>query len=394
MSSNRAFLKFLQNIQYSSVSNQNLKYNKVFKEYSVDTLIERNDFKNTLQQKWLLEEENKTDSKLITTNDKLKQIINSNKNLYKIQQAFFKTFDKEPIFNKFFNKEKKDENQSNKFINKKSNKSASKIYSLMKMKQTERQKNPEFYKRRWEEINRKPPLGLYNPKYNYIEKHIPGFNFHIEPTISRKTISFKKFIEPKKDKKAIINNSKSNSKNNSKINSKNNSTINNNSSNYSTTPANKSKKIYEFKSSMDANKRTGRNNNNRYKLGYFPLKKNQENVFLSQINSFSQNKTSLDSSDKDKEKVLHFNYTPNMISKNIPVPIFSKMTERFGNKNINKGHITNADYSPNYNAIYINPVNLKPIDYEKRKKKNYLKKIITNYNQIKEYELFPELNNI
>ena len=83
-----------------------------------------------------------------------------------------------------------------------------------------------------------------------------------------------------------------------------------------------------------------------------------------------------------------------MISKNIPVPIFSKMTERFGNKNINKGHITNADYSPNYNAIYINPVNLKPIDYEKRKKKNYLKKIITNYNQIKEYELFPELNNI
>ena len=166
MSSNRAFLKFLQNIQYSSVSNQNLKYNKVFKEYSVDALIDRNDFKNTLQQKWLLEEENKTDSKLITTNDKLKQIINSNKNLYKIQQAFFKTFDKEPIFNKFFNKEKKDENQSNKFINKKSNKSASKIYSLMKMKQTERQKNPEFYKRRWEEINRKPPLGLYNPKYN------------------------------------------------------------------------------------------------------------------------------------------------------------------------------------------------------------------------------------
>ena len=103
MSSNRAFLKFLQNIQYSSVSNQNLKYNKVFKEYSVDALIDRNDFKNTLQQKWLLEEENKTDSKLITTNDKLKQIINSNKNLYKIQQAFFKTFDKEPIFNSLIN---------------------------------------------------------------------------------------------------------------------------------------------------------------------------------------------------------------------------------------------------------------------------------------------------
>ena len=144
---------------------------------------------------------------------------------------------------------------------------------------------------------------------------------------------------------------------------------------------------------MDANKRTGRNNNNRYKLGYFPLKKNQENVFLSQLNSFSQNKTSLDSSDKDKEKVLHFNYTPNMISKNIPVPIFSKMTERFGNKNINKGHITNADYSPNYNAIFCNVVDNKPIDYEKRKKHYYLKKIITNYNPNTEYALFPELNN-
>ena len=124
------------------------------------------------------------------------------------------------------------------------------------------------------------------------------------------------------------------------------------------------------------------------------MNKNQENIFLSQLNFESQNKTNFDNSFKDKEKIIHFNYTPKIVTKNIPVPIFSKMTERFGNKNINKGHITNADYSPNYNAIYINPVNLKPIDYEKRKKKNYLKKIITNYNQIKEYELFPELNNI
>jgi hypothetical protein len=76
-----------------------LKYNKVFKEFSVDTLIERNRFENTMQKKWIIEEENKTKSKFITTNDKLKQIINSHKNIYEIQQQFFKTFDKEPLFN-------------------------------------------------------------------------------------------------------------------------------------------------------------------------------------------------------------------------------------------------------------------------------------------------------
>ena len=46
MSNNKDFIKFLKNIQYSSVSNINLKYNKVFKEFSVDTLIERNENDN------------------------------------------------------------------------------------------------------------------------------------------------------------------------------------------------------------------------------------------------------------------------------------------------------------------------------------------------------------
>ena len=359
MSSNKAFLKFLKKIQYSSVSNQNLKYNKVFKEYSVDALIERSKLENSIHKKWLYEEENKAYSKIITTNDKLNQIINSNKNLYQIQQTFFKTFDKEPIFNKFVKKGKKNEKLSKKFYIK-SNKSAGKINSLMKIREKEREKNSDFYIRRKEEINRKPPLGLYNPKYNYIEKHIPSINFHIEPSIPRRTISFQKIIEQRKGKKAKQNNSK------------NNSTINNNSSNFSTTPANKTKKVNEFPLSLNINKRASRNN--RYKLNLFPLNKNQENIFLSQLNFESQNKTNFDNSFKDKEKIIHFNYTPKIVTKNIPVPIFSKMTERFGGKNNNKGHITNADYTPNYNAIYINAINLKPIDYERRKKGIILKK--------------------
>ena len=69
------------------------------------------------------------------------------------------------------------------------------------------------------------------------------------------------------------------------------------------------------------------------------------------------------------------------------------MSQRFNDKKTNKGHISNADYTPNYNAVFLNVVDNKPIDYEKRKKHYYLKKIITNYNPNTEYALFPELNN-
>ena len=162
MSNNKDFIKFLKNIQYSSVSNINLKYNKVFKEFSVDTLIERNRFENTMQKKWIIEEENKTKSKFITTNDKLKQIINSHKNIYEIQQQFFKTFDKEPLFKKLINKEHAKEKLLKKSLKAKSNKIGEKMRNFLKMKEKEkeREKTDSFYKRRWEENNRKPPLGL------------------------------------------------------------------------------------------------------------------------------------------------------------------------------------------------------------------------------------------
>ena len=50
MSNTKDFIEFLKKIQYSSVSNINMKYNKVFKEFSLDTLIERNKFKNSIQK--------------------------------------------------------------------------------------------------------------------------------------------------------------------------------------------------------------------------------------------------------------------------------------------------------------------------------------------------------
>ena len=147
MSNNKDFIKFLKNIQYSSVSNINLKYNKVFKEFSVDTLIERNRFENTMQKKWIIEEENKTKSKFITTNDKLKQIINSHKNIYEIQQQFFKTFDKEPLFKKLINKEHAKEKLLKKSLKAKSNKIGEKMKNFLKMKEKEKNKIELFFKK-------------------------------------------------------------------------------------------------------------------------------------------------------------------------------------------------------------------------------------------------------
>ena len=209
---------------------------------------------------------------------------------------------------------------------------------------------------------------------NYIEKHIPGFNFHNEPTISKKTISFQKIHDNKE----------------SSIKNKSRNVSTNNSLNHSLSPNYKSKNISDFSPSIDVNNE--KNRINKYKLKLLSSNKNQGNIFLSQINIASSDKANVDNI--EKENVLRFNYTPKLIEKNIPVPIFSKMSERFTNKIANKGHISNADYTPNYNAIFSNVVDNKPIDYVKRKKYYYLKKIITDYNPNKEYALFPELNNI
>ena len=366
MSINNEFIDFLRNIQNSSVSNINLKYNKVFKEYSIEALVEKDNFEKAIKKKLLIDEDNKTKSKIITTNDKLQQIINSHKDIYELQQTFFKTFDKEPLFKKLVNKENKTKGR---FISK-SNRSENKLNYLKKIKERVRKRSDSFYKRRWEENNRKPPLGLYNPKYNYIEKHIPSFNFHNEPSIPKNTISNNQIPEVEKEPPK-----------NAKNNSSNNSV---NSILQPLTPDIKMKNSLNF-SSIDSNK--SRNNKKR-KTKLVPLNtsKNRDNFFVSQLNLVSQVKT-----DKDNNEKILFDYTPKIIEKNIPVPIFNKMSERF--KNINKNGLNpNLDYSPNYNAIFSNVINFQPIDYEKRRKYNYLKKIMANHNPYTEYELFPQLN--
>ena len=318
----------------------------------------------------MVEEDNKTKSKIITTNDKLKQIINSHKEIYEIQQAFFKTFDKEPLFKKLINKQNKTKGKFKRNLISKSNRSEDKLNSLKKIKANIRKKDDSFYKRRWEENNRKPPLGLYNPRYNYIEKHIPSINFHKQPTISKKTISNQDIPEIEKEQpKSPKNNS---------------STISVNSIFQPLTPDIKIKNNFDL-SLIDSNKSR---NSKRSKDKFLSLNtnKNRDNVFISQLNLSSKEKI-----DINKNEKIPFNYTPKIIEKNIPVPIFDKMSQRF--KIINKSGINpNLDYSPNYNAIFSNAINFQPIDYEKKRKYNYLKKLMTNYHPNTEYELFPQLN--
>ena len=370
MSYNREFINFLRNIEYPSVSNINLKYNKVFKEYSIEALVERDKFKNSIRKKWRIEEDNKTKAKTITTSDKLKQIINSHKEIYEIQEAFFKAFDKEPLFKKLVNKPKKTNGKFIKNFISKSNRSEDKLNTLMKIKTNISKKEDSFYKRRLEENNRKPPLGLYNPRYNYIEKHIPSFNFHKEPSNSKKTISNQTLPEIEKEQpKSPINNSSTNSVN---------------SIFQPLTPEIKMKNNFDF-SLIDSNK-SRNSKKNKYKFLSLNTNKNRDNVFISQLNLSSKEKT-----DNNKNEKIPFNYTPKIIEKNIPVPIFNKMSKRF--KIFNKSGINpNLDYSPNYNAIFSNAINFQPIDYEKKRKYNYLKKLITNYHPNTEYELFPPLN--
>lgn len=368
MSNRKEFIKFLKENQYSSVSNINLKYNKVFKEFSLETLMERSKFVNSLQKKWIIEEEKKAKSKFITTNDKLKQIINSHKNLYQIQETFFKTFDKEPLFKKLLNTKEK-------LLKAKSNKSSEKVTSLMKIKRTLREKDDSFYKRKYEENNRKPPLGLYHPRYDFIEKHIPSFNFHIVPSSTKKTISYQNIQDNKKEIKT-----KNKSRNFKLI-----TTLNN-----SLTPITKNKKNFTFSPSIDANREKEKINKYKMKLLSLNTNKTNDNLFLSQLNLVSS-ETNNNDNNENVEKIIPLDYNPKIVEKNISVPIFSKMSQRF-KYNIKSNFNPNLDYTPNYNAVFSNVVDFKPIDYEKRRKYNYLKKIITNYNQNTEYELFPELN--
>ena len=371
MSKNKDLVNLLRNIKYTSVSKIDMKYNKIFKEYNIENIIEHNKFANQVRKKCSNNDDN-IKMKIITTNHKLKQIINTNKNASKIQELFFKTFDKRPIFKKI-NKKDKD-----KLISKDI---SSKIKNIIENRKKFNISNT-FLKRRQEENNRSPPICLYTPKYSYIYKHTPGFNF--EKTISRKKDTAKNNELLSSD---IINISKDTNNNSSinEFNSKKKYIINSKSSNKiiktSLSPIHLSNRRSHISLLSDGNNERKKENEENKNQNNF--NKNQNNFFLSQqfypINGENENK-------------MQDDYSPKLIEKNVFVPNFDKMLPRFIEKAKKRNQLSNIDYSPNYNVIFCNVLNNNPIDYKKRKKYYKFKKIITIYNPTSEYLLFPELN--
>lgn len=373
MSKNKDLVNLLRNIKYTSVSKIDMKYNKIFKEYNIENIIEHNNFANKVRKKWS-NNNNNAKMKIITTNDKLKQIINTNKNAAKIQDLFFNTFNKEPIFKKI----NKKDNNKNKLNTKEI---SSKIKNIIENRKKFNISNT-FLKRRKEENNRSPPICLYTPKYSYIYKHTPGFNFE-------KTISRKKDIQKNNEldllNSDIINNSKDTNNNSSSINdinSKKRYIINSKSNKIiktSLSPIHLSSKRSHISLLSD--------NNNERKKG------NEENIFYKNQNNFflSQQFSPINDEIENKLKV-DYSYSPKLIGKNVLIPNFDKMLPRFIENNKKTNQLSKIDYSPNYNAIFCNVLNNNPIDYKKRKKYYKFKKIITIYNPTSEYLLFPELN--
>ena len=312
-----------------------------------------------IRKKWLNDSDNNRQAKglIISTNDKLNQIINSNRNSSKIQDQFFKTFDKEPLFKKIIKKDNEDE------IFEKNNSSFNDISSKIKNIIDKRKKfyiNDIFLKRRHEENNKQPPLCLYNPNYNYLYKHIPGFK--IEKSTSRENISDKRYnlenININNKKK--YNLQKDKIKINSSLNLVNKCLTPNNSSNKKT--VNKT-----FITYIDVkNQENPKENELKQDKKNISLNKFHNNISLSQIGSPINNES------KNK---ISFSYNPKFIEKNVLVPNFDKMMPRFL-KPKKSGTYINLDYSPNYNAIFPSVLDNKPIDFKRRRKYYNLKKII------------------
>jgi hypothetical protein len=380
MSRNTDLIRLLKTIKHTSISKEDMKYNKIFKDNCIDSVINYNEFANEVRKKWMSETDHnlKAKGKYLSTNDKLKQIINSNRNACKMKEKFFKTFNKEPLFKYIIKK------GNIKEILKKNNKSLSpKIKNIIE-KRKKFKVNNSFLKKRHEENNRQPPLCLYTPKYNYIYKHSPIFYFHNSKTTPRKNNMLKKNkvelkyisnndIETKAENENDIGNDNS-LKKNKFTNSKSLNIIN-----HSLTPIYLSK-IKPYISYKNDNK-IENIKTNKYKEKLISLKKQHYN---NQNNILKENL-------KDKKKIK-FNYSTKIVKKNILVPNFDKMIPRDLKKS-RKSYISNEIYFPNYDAIFSGVLNNKPIDYEYRKKSSNLKKIICIYNPTSEYQLFPELNN-
>ena len=73
MSRNTDLIRLLKTIKHNSVSKEDMKYNQIFKDNSIDSVINYNEFANKIRKKWMNETNDylKAKGKYLSTNDKL-----------------------------------------------------------------------------------------------------------------------------------------------------------------------------------------------------------------------------------------------------------------------------------------------------------------------------------
>ena len=372
------FIQTLKKIKHNPYSQAGNKYSKVFKYSCIESLVNRYNFAQLMHKKW--SQEKNMDLNKPTTNDKLNQIINKDKQAIKYKKFLYNTFNQESLLTSILIKKSKEIMEKNK-IRQEENKKRGKNENIQKIinGRNKYKINDLFLTRIREENNRHPPICLYTPKYDVISKHISSVNIEKQ---SKKNLEID-LNEIHKNKKYNYSFSLSPIYKNEKNNQSILSPISSEKSkiNLSIIKNNNLNKSRNYKNLLDESENKNQNST---------IEKNQ--FFLSQQNNNESNNKNNNKINKKFFKLLPL--SPKVIEKKIPAPNFAKMLSR--NKTV-KTHkhkrLLNDSYSPNYNAIFLDVVDYKPVDYELKKKKYNLIKILGDFNPTKDYKLFPVLNN-
>jgi len=258
----------------------------------------------------------------------------------------------------------------------------------------------EILRIKTEQNNKSPPICRYNPKFNYISKHIPVvyFGYHktnknINETNNKENDNIKIRDTPND----ITNNSSIKiskdlggeviiiDKDNLINENNNNNSISNISKNKSTIktikiPKNIIKKPFKL----------NKNLKNPSLLNRIITKLEKEKINDNNI-SAGRYTINIKTHKNIKRNLPHMNKPINM-KYNISVPIFNKMTSREKNRPFHDKFKNMADYNPNYDSILPTKYQYKFTNNKLMKKRIKLRKILGSYNTSGEYVLLPSLN--
>ena len=373
-------IQSLRKIKYNPYSQTGNKFNRIFKDNCIESFVNHCDYVQRMHKKW--SRENDINSNKVSTNEKLNQLINKSKRAIRYKEFLYKTFNQESLLTNILINKSREFSERNKHLEKnkndqEENNNEGVTQNIQKMinKRNKFQINKLFLTRKHEENNRNPPVCLYTPKYDYITKHSPCVNIEKQ---SKKNLE----IDSNEIRKRKINDNS-----------------------FSLTPIYENKKrrqtfLSSFSSenskiilSLIRNKSQIKSRNYEYYI-----EENEDrnvNLIIKNKDFFLSQQGNKEINKNNKINKNNFELSPlfpKLVEKKIPVPNFAKMLSRNKTMKSTQRGISDANYSPNYNAIFLDVVDNRPVDYELRKKKYNLKKILGDFNPTKDYILFPILN--